>query len=114
MSWADKLKAAEDLAKDITAEDAAHVEAGLSPGAYGILQILNGFDTGGEGEDLAIRLEGLYTDPATAPFGWWEKDGLRKSLRQQVRSLAHLAGLTQLKEIPEEVEAYALKHFAGQ
>lgn len=114
LSWADKLKAAEELAKDITAEDAAHVAAGLSAGAYGILQILNGFDSRGEGEDLAIRLEGLYTDPATAPFGWWEKDGLRRSLRQQVRSMAHEAGLTQLRAIPEEVEAYALKHFAGQ
>ncbi|WJR68973.1 type I restriction endonuclease subunit R [Neorhizobium sp. CSC1952] len=114
LSWAEKLKAAEELAKDITAEDAAHVEAGLSPGAYGILQILNGFTSGPEGEDLAIRLEKLYTDPVTAPFGWWEKDGLRKNLRQQVRSMAHLAGLTQLREIPEEVEAYALKHFARQ
>lgn len=114
LSWGEKLKAAEELAKDITAEDAAHVEAGLSPGAYGILQILNGFTSGPEGEDLAIRLEGLYTDPVTAPSGWWQKDGLRKSLRQQVRSMAHLAGLTQLREIPEEVEAYALKHFAGQ
>ncbi|AGS23872.1 type I restriction endonuclease subunit R [Rhizobium etli] len=114
LSWSEKLKAAEELAKDITAEDAAHVEAGLSPGAYGILQILNGFTSDPEGEDLAIRLEGLYTDPVTAPAGWWEKDGLRKSLRQQVRSMAHLAGLTQLREIPEEVEAYALKHFAGQ
>ncbi|WP_431320828.1 type I restriction endonuclease subunit R [Rhizobium sp. YTU87027] len=114
LSWSEKLKAAEELAKDITAEDAAHVEAGLSPGAYGILQILNGFTSQPEGEALAIRLEGLYTDPVTAPSGWWQKDGLRKSLRQQVRSMAHLAGLTQLREIPEEVEAYALKHFAGQ
>ncbi|MEW9537556.1 HsdR family type I site-specific deoxyribonuclease [Agrobacterium radiobacter] len=114
LSWGEKLKAAEELAKDITAEDAAHVEAGLSPGAYGILQILNGFTSGPEGEDLAIQLEGLYTDPVTAPSGWWQKDGLRKSLRQQVRSMAHLAGLTQLREIPEEVEAYALKHFARQ
>lgn len=113
LSWADKLRAAEELAKDISAEDEAHVEAGLSPGAYGILQILNGFGTGPDGEDLAIRLEGLYTDPTTAPTGWWEKDGLRKSLRQHVRSMVHLAGLAQLKEIPEEIEAYALKHFAG-
>lgn len=114
LSWSEKLKAAEELAKDITAEDAAHVEAGLSLGAYGILQILNGFNSGPAGEHLAIRLEGLYTDPATAPLGWWEKDGLRRSLRQQVRAMAHEAGLTQLREIPEEVEAYALKHFAGQ
>lgn len=114
LSWSEKLKAAEELAKDITAEDTVHVEAGLSSGAYGILQILNGFTSGPQGEDLAIRLEKLYSDPVTAPSGWWQKDGLRKSLRQQVRSMAHLAGLTQLREIPEEVEAYALKHFAGQ
>ncbi|OCI91446.1 restriction endonuclease subunit R [Agrobacterium sp. 13-626] len=114
LSWADKLKAAEELAKDIAAEDEAHVEAGLSPGAYGLLQILTSFGTGTEDESLAIQLEGLYTSPETAPNGWWEKDGLRKSLRQQVRSMAHLAGLTQLKEIPDQVEAYALKHFARQ
>jgi type I restriction enzyme R subunit len=114
LSWGEKLKAAEELAKDVTAEDAAHVEAGLSPGAYGILQILNGFTSRTDGEDLAIQLEGLYTDPVTAPVGWWEKDGLRKSLRQQVRFMAHEAGLTQFRQIPEEVEAYALKHFAGQ
>src|SRR5690606_15162396 len=40
LTWAEKLKAAEDLAKDITAEDAAHVEAGLAAGAYGIMQVL--------------------------------------------------------------------------
>jgi type I restriction enzyme R subunit len=114
LSWADKLKAAEELAKDITTEDEAHVEAGLSPGAYGLLQILTSFGAGTEDENLAIQLEGLYTSPETAPNGWWEKDGLRKSLRQQVRSMAHLAGLTQLKEIPDQVEAYALKHFARQ
>lgn len=113
LSWSDKLKAAEELARDVAAEDEAHVDAGLSPGAYGILQILNDFDAGADGEDLAIRLETLYTDPATAPAGWWEKDGLRKNLRQQVRSMAHLAGLTELREIPDQVEAYALKHFAG-
>ncbi|RVI43996.1 type I restriction endonuclease subunit R [Sinorhizobium meliloti] len=113
LGWADKLKAAEELARDIAAEDAAHVNAGLSSGAYGVMQILTSFGAADGAEDLAIRLEGLYTSPETAPNGWWEKDGLRKNLRQQVRSMAHLAGLTQLKEIPDQVEAYALKHFAG-
>ncbi|WP_374250994.1 type I restriction endonuclease subunit R [Xanthobacter sp.] len=111
LSWADKLRAAEDLARDIAAEDGAHVDAGLSPGAFGVMQILAGFGAGSQAGDLAIRFAALYTDPATAPKGWWEKDGLRKDLRQQVRSMAHLAGLTQLKDIPDQVEAYALKHF---
>ncbi len=114
LSWSEKLKANEELAKDITAEDAAHLYEELSRGAHGILRILNHFASGPEGRDLAIRLERLYTDPETAPSGWWEKDGLRKSLRQQVRSMVHLAGLTHLREIPEQVEAFALKHFTGQ
>ncbi|MGO8040811.1 type I restriction endonuclease subunit R [Rhizobium leguminosarum] len=111
LGWADKLKAAEELAKDIAAEDEAHVNAGLSPRAYGVMQILTSFGAADDAEDLAIRLEGLYTSPETAPNGWWEKDGLKKKLRQHVRSMTHLAGLTQFKEIPDEVEAYALKHF---
>ena len=112
LGWADKLRAAEELAKDIAAEDEAHVEAGLSPGAFGMMRILANFGAAQQAEELAIRVEGLYTDPTTAPKGWWEKDGLRKDLRQKVRSMAHLAGLTQWKDIPDQVEAYALKHFA--
>ncbi|OLP43062.1 type I restriction endonuclease subunit R [Rhizobium oryziradicis] len=114
ISWAEKLRANEELAKEISAVDAAHVNAGLSPGAYGILQILANFGAGDDGAHLAVRMEGLYTDPATAPKGSSEKDGMRKGLRQQVRSIVHEAGLTQLKDIPEQVEAYALKHFVGQ
>lgn len=113
LGWADKLKAAEELAKDIAAEDGAHVNAGLSPGAYGVMQILTSFGAADGAKELAIRLVGLYASPETAPNCWWEKDGLKKNLRQQVRSMAHLAGLTQLKEIPDQVEAYALKHFVG-
>ncbi|OIS90674.1 type I restriction endonuclease subunit R [Brucella cytisi] len=112
LSWADKLKTAEELAKDISAEDVAYMEAGLSQGAYGILQILTSFDS--DDENLALKLEALYTNSDTAPNGWWEKDGLRKGLRQQVRTLAHAAGCVQLKELPDQVEAYALKHFVEQ
>jgi type I restriction enzyme, R subunit len=113
VSWADRLIAAEELAKDISTEDEAHVQAGLSRGAYGLLQILIAFGAEEGAEDLAIRLEGLYTAPATAPVGWSEKDGLRKSLRQQVRSIVHLAGLANFKDIPDAVEAHVLKHFSG-
>ncbi|MBB4122968.1 type I restriction endonuclease subunit R [Martelella radicis] len=114
LSWADKLKAAEEMAKEIADEDEAHVDTGLSADAYGILHILNGFEAGSKGAQLAVRLEELYTDPASAPAGWWEKDGLRKNLRQQVRLMAHEAGLSKFREVPDEVETYALKHFAGR
>jgi type I restriction enzyme R subunit len=34
---------------------------------------------------------------------------LRKGLRQRVRLVAHEAGLTDLKSVPEQVEAFAMK-----
>ncbi|WP_243369725.1 type I restriction endonuclease subunit R [Microvirga solisilvae] len=112
LSWADKLKIAEELAKDLDAEAKAHEGTGLSAGAYGILQVLKAFGADGEAEDLAIRIEGLYTDDATAPPRWQEKDGLRRTLRQEVRGMAHEFGLKDLKAIPEHVEEFAIKHFA--
>lgn len=112
LSWAEKLKTAEELAKDIVAEDDAHKDTGLSVGAYGVLQILRSFGAADGAEGLAIQIEALYTGKDTAPPGWQEKEGLRKSLRQQVRGIAHSAGLAKLKEIPEQIEEFALKHFA--
>lgn len=111
LSWADKLKLAETLAAEITAEEKAYEGTGLSPVAYGILQVLQSFDVSGKGEQLAVEIATLYTGDATAPPGWWEKDGLRKSLRQQVRAMAHAAGIGRLKEVSEQVEEFALKHF---
>lgn len=112
LSWADKLKMAEDLARDLEAEAAAHEGTGLSEGAYGILQVLHAFDAGEGAEGLAERIAVLYQDDATAPPLWQEKEGLRKWLRQQVRGLAHAFGLGDLKEVSEQVEEFALKHFA--
>lgn len=112
LSWADKLKIAEALATEIDAESKAHEGSGLSPRAYGLLQVLRSFEVNGGAEDLAVRIAALYSDGATAPPGWWEKDGLRKSLRQQVRAMAHAAGIGSLKEASEQVEDFALKHFA--
>jgi hypothetical protein len=113
LSWADKLKMAEDLAKDLEAEATAHQEAGMSEEAYGILQVLLAFDAGDGADGLAERIAALYADDAAAPPLWQEKEGLRKSLRQQVRGLAHEFGLGNLKEVSEQVEEFAaLKHFA--
>jgi type I restriction enzyme, R subunit len=112
LTWADKLKIAEELAKDLDSEAKAHEGTGLSAGAYGILQVLKAFGADGGAEALATRIEGLYTNDATAPPRWQEKDGLRRTLRQQVRGMAHELGLKDLKAVPEHVEAFALKHFA--
>jgi type I restriction enzyme R subunit len=113
LSWADLLKEAETLARDIRAEDGAHRDSGLSKGAYGVLQVIKSFgEDGADGEGLATAIAGLYESDETAPKLWQEKEGLRKSLRQTVRVLAKDAGFTALRDLPVAVEEFALKHFA--
>jgi type I restriction enzyme, R subunit len=112
ISWADKLRMLEELAQDLDAEAKAHEGTGLSHGAYGILQILHAFKAGDGAESLAMEIEALYRDEKTAPPLWHEKEGLKRSLRQKVRGYAHDFGLGNLKEVSEQVEEFALKHFA--
>jgi type I restriction enzyme, R subunit len=112
LSWAEMLSGAEKLAKEIAAEDQAHESSGLSAGAYGILQVLQTFGAGDGADALAVKIEALYTGSDTAPPGWPDKDGMQKGLRQAVGGLAHEFGLGSLREIAEQVEAFALKHFA--
>jgi type I restriction enzyme, R subunit len=59
----------------------------------------------------AQRIHELYATDATAPPGWHLKEQLKKELRQQVRRLAHAAGLTDLQAVPARVQDYALRHY---
>lgn len=114
LSWGDKLKAAQDFAKDIEAEAEAYKETGLSPAAHAILRVIQ--DVEGADEDackqLATIVEGIYTDPDLAPKGFHTKDGVKKDLRQRVRKEAHALGFMSLKDLPVEVEDIALKFYA--
>ncbi|CCQ72764.1 type I restriction endonuclease subunit R [Magnetospira sp. QH-2] len=113
LSWADKLKVAEELAKDIDAEAKAHKGTGLSEDAYGIMKVLETFLPEGfaldDLTDAARKIEGIYGD--TPPL-WQEKAELRKTLRQQVRQMAHELGFGNLKALSEEIEEFALKTFS--
>lgn len=115
LSWADKLKMAEELAKDIDEEAKAHEDSGLSEQAYGMFKVLESLIQDGLKEDglhdLALKITKLYDN---LPSHWEEKTELRKTQRQQVRKLLNGMGLkgTILKSAPEEVEEFALKAFA--
>lgn len=61
---------------------------------------------------LAETAEQLYSDIELAPKLWHTKEGLRKELRQRVRSAAHQLGYKQLKQLPIEIEQIAIKYFA--
>ncbi|WP_417430954.1 type I restriction endonuclease subunit R [Kiloniella sp.] len=117
ISWGDKLKMAEELAKDIDAESSAHENTGMSENTYGIYKILEALKSDDQIEvysleNLASEVTGLYEDEGTAPTLWQDKPELRKGLRQQVRKKAHGFGLTDWKQVPERVEEFAVKHMS--
>ncbi|WP_256359954.1 type I restriction endonuclease subunit R [Thalassospira sp. TSL5-1] len=112
-SWADKLRMAEDLARDLEAESKAHEDTAMSQAAYGIMKVLESYQpddiSAGDLVELAVFMEGIY---AQTPPHWHEKTELRKTLRQQVRQKLHAMGFGSLKLVSEEVEEFALKAFA--
>ena len=120
------------LAKEILAEDQAHVGSGLNERAYGIAAILEKFvgpvcvvseppPPPYEGSraplsamhQAAAEIDALYTSEATAPPYWQDKTELRKELRGQVRRMIQHLGLEGWqKQVPLEVEAYAVIHYS--
>ena len=109
----DKLKTAEELAKDLDSESTAHKGSGLTEAAYGILKILEAFKPDGASnsvlEDTAIHIATIY---GATPSMWQEKPELKKTLRQQVRQKIHSQGFSDLKALAEEIEEFTLKNFA--
>lgn len=135
LAAAEALKAFEEIAKDLVVEDRAHESSGLSERAYGILKILESLAVSERGgaqggriaepapppypeqngdrrlAELARQIDILYTSDETAPAGWHLKDQLRRELRQEVRYRSHQAGILEVKEVANRVEAYALRHY---
>lgn len=125
------LKAAEETAKEIVAEDQAHQSSGLSERAYGVRAILAAFVPKGDGaaggagggggagdQDLealqqaALAIDALYASDASAPTHWQDKPELRKDLRGQVRRLVKDLGLSGWKEeVPQAVDAFAVREY---
>ena len=114
LNWSDKLKAAEEFARDLEKELDAHNETGLSPAAHAILRVIEDIEGGEEerSKQLALSIEAIYTDETLAPKLWHTKDGLRKDLRQLVRKEAHALGFKELKGLPAAIEEIALKFHA--
>ena len=108
----------EQVAKDLQAETHAHRESGLSERAYDIYRILGSFplevevvDTGAL-KSLAQQIHVLYLSDETAPISWQTGEEARKRLRQAVRALIVSVGFREWKEIPVQIEEYAVSNYA--
>lgn len=140
LAAADALKALEEIATDLDVEDRAHEGSGLTERAYGVLKILQALDPSGaergdarvaeagpgqssSGEagtrkqvsrhltQLAQDIDEIYDSEASAPAGWHRKEQLKRELRGQVRYRAHQAGMSDVREVANRVERYALRHY---
>ena len=118
LSWADKLKAAEQFARELEEEASAHEGSGLSYESHALLKVIEaviGDAASKEAQQtLAEQAAALYTDETLAPKLWHAKDGVKKDLRQRVRRAALGLGYDskQVKELSIEIEEMALKLFA--
>ncbi|MDN7125211.1 HsdR family type I site-specific deoxyribonuclease [Pseudidiomarina sp. 1APP75-32.1] len=116
LSWGEKLKAAQEYAKQLDEEGKAYEGTGMSFEGHALLKVIEAI----EGDDvdadtqrqLAETAEQLYSDTELAPTLWHTKEGLRKELRQRVRKAAHQLGFKKLKDLPSDIEDIAIKHFA--
>ena len=129
---ADKvLDETEAIAKAVLAEDQAHIGSGLNERAYGIAVILERFAPAAGGiaepdappyggmprplsplQGAAAAIDALYSSDLSAPTYWQDKSELKKELRGQVRRIIqHLALDGWQKQIPLDVEHYALLHY---
>ncbi len=117
-SWAEKLKAAEDFAKELDAEGKAHEGSGLSFEEHALLKVIAsviGDAASNEAQKaMAAQAVAIYTDENLAPKLWQTKDGVKKDLRQRIRKGALGLGFNskQVKELSIEIEEIALKLFA--
>ena len=128
------LERAKAIAEGVREEDGAHEGSGLSERAYGVAKILEKFQPpapgvsepegpsyggGGGGEKqlsevelAAAAIDALYASDQTAPTYWQDKEVLKKELRGQVRRILQPLGLPGWqKDIPIEVEHYAVRHY---
>ena len=112
---ANTLKEFENIANELNAEEQSYKSSGLDQRTYGLLKLLEALVTKDSTIDLdrlAQTIDVLYSSSETAPKGWQNRDQLRKELRQQVRLIAHEAGVNAFKDMPVPVEEYALKHYS--
>lgn len=115
------LDETEQMARAVLAEDAAYLGSGLNEKAYGIAAILEKFQVVADGGEASYEvgvpqtasvIDALYASDVSAPAYWQDKPELKKELRGQVRRLIQGLGLEGWqKQIPLEVETYAMLHY---
>lgn len=112
LTWAEKLKVAENYAQDLEAEANAHQGTDLSETEYGVLQVLDAVKPEEASDHALVALakivDALYRG---APPLWTEKQEARKSLRQVVRLKVFELGFADIAGITDQIEDFALKWF---
>lgn len=118
LTFAEKLEATKDYAKEIEMEERAYTSSGLTKEAYSVrmvIEMICGTELNDMTKtDIAKRVEQIYLDERIAPKSWHTKHEVRKKLRSEVRKLANRSGVrsSKLSQLPNAIEEVALSQFA--
>ncbi|MED5547290.1 MAG: type I restriction endonuclease subunit R [Pseudomonadota bacterium] len=111
ISSAEGLAEYQGLADDISTEQGAHADAGISKNAFSIQRILEDIVPATPAEtlqDAAVAIDALYAEAAETQPAFAHMDAYLRSLRQQVRRVLGECEIGETKLIREKVEEFAV------
>jgi type I restriction enzyme R subunit len=113
---AEGLRAYEDLAGGITAEQGAHAELDMDERAFSILRIMERAAPDINHATLqvaAIAIGAVYAVALQSQPSWYFMDSYKKDLRRQVRRILNEQGILEAKTVRDEIEEFAVQAYAG-
>ena len=113
---ADGLRAYEELAAGINAEQGAHAELDMDERAFSILRIMESAAPEIEHATLqaaAIAVGAVYATAQQSQPSWYFMETYKKELRRQVRRILNEHGIPEAKAVRDEIEEFAEQAYAG-
>jgi type I restriction enzyme, R subunit len=113
---ADGLRAYEELAAGINAEQGAHAELDMDERAFSILRIMESAAPEIDHATLqaaAIAVGAVYATAQQSQPSWYFMETYKKELRRQVRRILNEHGIPEAKAVRDEIEEFAEQAYAG-
>jgi type I restriction enzyme R subunit len=113
---ADGLRAYEELAAGINAEQGAHAELDMDERAFSILRIMESAAPDIDHATLqaaAIAVGAVYCTAQQSQPSWYFMESYKKELRRQVRRILNEHGIPEAKTVRDEIEEFAEQAYAG-
>jgi len=113
---AEGLRAYEELARGINAEQGAHADLGMDERAFSILRIMERAAPESDHaalQEAAMATGGIYATAQQSQPSWYFMESYKKELRRQVRKCLNEHGIPEAKAVRDEIEEFAVQAYAG-